>query len=124
MPEGAAVTSIPPSPYIWIIVFAGVVFCSSAVIYVRHATGLARCIDERFPTLWDKLYLRDFYPARPRSLYARRLQILVLFNTAAADHPDDPEFKWHLEQARWSIAICFLAFVLLLIAVGRAFPQS
>jgi hypothetical protein len=110
------------SPYLWIIAFAGVVLIGSATIYIRHATALARCIDERCPTLWGKLYLRDFYPAQAERP-ARGLELLVLFNVAAADHPDDPEFKWHLEQARWSIAICLLAFLAFILALGAAYPS-
>jgi hypothetical protein len=106
------------NPVIWIAIFAGIVLLGTAVVYVRHATELTRCIDRRCPDLWDKLYLRDFYPALPSWRYARRLELLVLFNAGSADHPDDPEFKWHLEQARWSIAIFFLAFLTLAISVG------
>jgi hypothetical protein len=113
------VTAIPPSPYVWIIAFAGLALVGSAVSYVRHATALARCINERCPALWDKLY----GPARSYPSNADRLEWLVLLNAASAEHPDDPEFKWHLEQARWSIAICFLAFVAFILALGNAYPS-
>jgi hypothetical protein len=97
------------NPDIWVAIFAGAVLLGTAAMYIRHTTELARCIDQRYPDLWDKLYLRDFYPARPNWRHARRLQMLVLFNAGSADHPDDPEFRWHLEQARWSVAVFFLS---------------
>jgi hypothetical protein len=106
------------NPDIWIAIFAGAVLLGTAAMYIRHATALARCIDRRCPGLWDKLYLHNFYPALPSWQDARGLELLVLFNVGSADHPDDPEFKWHLEQARWSIAIFFLAFLALAISVG------
>lgn len=106
------------NPFVWIAVFAGAVLVGTAAMYIRHSTALARYIDRRCPNLWDKLYLRDFYPALPNWQEARSLELLVLFNAGSEDHPDDPEFKWHLEQARWSIAIFFLAILALAMAVG------
>jgi hypothetical protein len=118
--EGAAMTLA--SPYAWIIAFAGLILVGSAASYIRHATVLARCINERCPALWDKL---RFSSVRPTFgvMRAGRLETLVLFNVAAADHPDDPQLKWHLEQARWSIAVCGVAFLALTIALAKAYPQ-
>ena len=108
------------NPIAWIAAFAGLIFLGSAMTYIRHATSLADYINRRCPELWGKLLPSWSAPNPLRPYYrARRLEWLVIFNAGSADRPDDPEFKSHLEQARWAIAICGLAFLALTIAIGR-----
>jgi hypothetical protein len=54
------------------------------------------------------------------NLRAGRIDRLVLFNSAAKDHPDDPEFRRLLSGARWSAGIFLLAFVAAITLLGRA----
>ena len=108
--------------YVWGAVLAWLIFFGAAAYYISRAATLSKFVNERCPELWQKLLWNW---QRPGSKYyygqrANQIECLVLFNWAAKDHPNDPEFKRLLRGTRWSAAISLVAFVTGLALVGKA----
>ncbi len=108
--------------YVWGSVLAWLIFFRAAASYIRRSTTLSKVISERYPELWRKMFWSwqragsDYYYGQR----ANQIELLVLFNWAAKDHPDDPEFKRLLRETRWSAAIFLGAFIGALVLLGKA----
>jgi hypothetical protein len=100
------------SYYFWASVLSGLIFLGAASYYINQATKLSIFIDKRCPELWQKMS-EGF--VRPK---AGRLEYLVLFNTGAKDHPDDPAFNRLLNASRLSAAVSLISFVAALVLLG------
>ena len=99
--------------YVWGSVLAWLIFFRAAAYYINCSTTLSKLINERCPELWQKM-LWSWQRAGSDYYYGQRanqIELLVLFNWAAKDHPDDPEFKRLLRETRWSAAIFLGAFI-------------
>ena len=107
-------------PVVWVTVAVWLIFFGAAAFYIRYATGLSELVNNRYPELWGNIFPRSWMSRSRIRPGAPRLERLIFFNAAADDHPDDPEFRWLLEQARWTAAISLLAFVAAAALTGLA----
>lgn len=102
---------------VWIAFF----YCSGR--YIASATKLAVVISTNHTELWSKLNSRFFPGLTPYyvSRKAQRLESLVLFNSRADDHPDDPEFRRLLRASRVYAFACLITFVAAITMLGLTF---
>jgi hypothetical protein len=109
------------NPYIWGSALPWLVVFGASFYYIKRATALSQFIDNRCPEIWPNLsWLRGDYMAYRPNLRAGRIDRLILLNSAAKDHPNDPEFGRLLSRARWSAGIFLLAFVAAIALLGKA----
>lgn len=108
--------------YIWASALAWLIFFGAAARYIACATRLSQYIDANCPDFWQKIAwgnTSSSYNLIDRG-QARGLEWLVLFNRAAKYHPNDPEFRRLLSDARWPAAIFLLALIAGIVLLGRA----
>ena len=106
---------------------AAALFVAAASLYINRASGLTRFIWERYPELWDKVLRRTLamslnpvWTPLKAADKGHRLEQIVLFNRAASDYPDDPQFRVLLSAVRQAAFLCLFTFLLALIFFGLA----